>query len=114
KKKPSERFQGDGLPPLFLFQSTTNSQIIHSPFAKEARGRRLTALLGFNCGRAVTPPSLSHSRPRRKTPPSNSVLSVSQSFSTAYSIVGRGGAGAYLQQSMGERQGTPWTGRQSI
>ncbi|MEQ2271955.1 hypothetical protein XENORESO_011850 [Xenotaenia resolanae] len=40
--------------------------------------------------------------------------SVSQSFSTAYSIVGRGEAGAYLQQSMGERQGTPWTGRQSI
>ncbi|MEQ2259254.1 hypothetical protein XENORESO_008957 [Xenotaenia resolanae] len=38
----------------------------------------------------------------------------SQSFSTAYSIVGHGGAGAYLQQSMGERQGTPWTGRQSI
>ncbi|MEQ2315756.1 hypothetical protein AMECASPLE_025713 [Ameca splendens] len=32
-----------------------------------------------------------------------------QSFSTAYSIVGRGGAGAYLQQSMGERRGTPWT-----
>ncbi|MEQ2256642.1 hypothetical protein ILYODFUR_026208 [Ilyodon furcidens] len=28
--------------------------------------------------------------------------------------VGHGGAGAYLQQSMGERQGTPWTGRQSI
>ncbi|MEQ2263220.1 hypothetical protein XENORESO_004711 [Xenotaenia resolanae] len=39
---------------------------------------------------------------------------VSQSFSTAYSIVGHGGAGAYLQQSMGKRQGTPWTGRQSI
>ncbi|MED6281260.1 hypothetical protein CHARACLAT_019434, partial [Characodon lateralis] len=27
---------------------------------------------------------------------------------------GHGEAGAYLQQSMGERQGTPWTGRQSI
>ncbi|MEQ2238732.1 hypothetical protein ILYODFUR_036242 [Ilyodon furcidens] len=33
---------------------------------------------------------------------------------TASSIVGHGGAGAYLQQSMGERRGTPWTGRQSI
>ncbi|MEQ2297991.1 hypothetical protein AMECASPLE_000554 [Ameca splendens] len=42
------------------------------------------------------------------------VLKISQSFSTAYSIVGCGGAGVYLQQSMGERQGTPWTGRQSI
>ncbi|MEQ2245901.1 hypothetical protein ILYODFUR_032806 [Ilyodon furcidens] len=41
-------------------------------------------------------------------------MSVSQSFSTAYSIVGHGGAGAYLQQSMGERQGPPWTGRQSV
>ncbi|MEQ2265318.1 hypothetical protein XENORESO_005313 [Xenotaenia resolanae] len=39
---------------------------------------------------------------------------VSQSFSTAYSIVGYKEAGAYLQQSMGERRGTPWTGRQSI
>ncbi|MEQ2260806.1 hypothetical protein XENORESO_001692, partial [Xenotaenia resolanae] len=28
--------------------------------------------------------------------------------------VGHGGAGAYLQQSMGRRRGTPWTGRQSI
>ncbi|KAK5623102.1 hypothetical protein CRENBAI_019761 [Crenichthys baileyi] len=27
---------------------------------------------------------------------------------------GSQGAGAYLQQSMGEWQGTPWTGRQSI
>ncbi|MEQ2170827.1 hypothetical protein GOODEAATRI_004253 [Goodea atripinnis] len=40
--------------------------------------------------------------------------SVIQSFSTTYSIVGHGGAGAYLQQSMGKRRGTPWTGRQSI
>ncbi|MEQ2282000.1 hypothetical protein AMECASPLE_036033 [Ameca splendens] len=39
---------------------------------------------------------------------------VSQSFSTAYSIVGHGEAGAYLQQSMGERRDTPWTCRQSI
>ncbi|MEQ2280245.1 hypothetical protein AMECASPLE_017715, partial [Ameca splendens] len=39
---------------------------------------------------------------------------VSQSFSTTSSIVGLGGAGAYLQQSMGERLATPWTGRQSI
>ncbi|MEQ2243672.1 hypothetical protein ILYODFUR_009232 [Ilyodon furcidens] len=38
----------------------------------------------------------------------------SQSFSTASSIVGHGEAGAYLQQSMGERRGTPWTGHQSI
>ncbi|MEQ2276964.1 hypothetical protein XENORESO_015964 [Xenotaenia resolanae] len=30
------------------------------------------------------------------------------------SVQGRGGAGAYLQQSTGERWGTPWTGRQSI
>ncbi|MEQ2255018.1 hypothetical protein ILYODFUR_009519 [Ilyodon furcidens] len=28
--------------------------------------------------------------------------------------VGRGEAAAYLQQSMGGRQGTPWTGRQSM
>ncbi|MEQ2216365.1 hypothetical protein XENOCAPTIV_015081 [Xenoophorus captivus] len=35
-------------------------------------------------------------------------------FYTASSIVGRGEAGAYLQQSMGGRQGTPWIGRQSI
>ncbi|MED6238880.1 hypothetical protein ATANTOWER_031615 [Ataeniobius toweri] len=35
-------------------------------------------------------------------------------FYTASSIVGSGEAGAYLQQSMGGRQGTPWTGRQSI
>ncbi|MEQ2295607.1 hypothetical protein AMECASPLE_016110 [Ameca splendens] len=41
-------------------------------------------------------------------------FNVSQSFSTASSIVGCWEAGAYLQQSMGERQGTPWTGRQSI
>ncbi|MEQ2303598.1 hypothetical protein AMECASPLE_018590 [Ameca splendens] len=39
---------------------------------------------------------------------------VSQSFSTASSIVGRGEAGAYLQQSMGGRLGTLWTGHQSI
>ncbi|MEQ2227280.1 hypothetical protein ILYODFUR_036080 [Ilyodon furcidens] len=39
---------------------------------------------------------------------------ASQSFSTAYSIVGHGGAGAYLQQSTGRRRGSPWTGRQSI
>ncbi|KAK5600621.1 hypothetical protein CRENBAI_001351 [Crenichthys baileyi] len=44
----------------------------------------------------------------------SSLTSVSQSFSTTYSIVGRGGAGVYLQQSMGERQGAPWTGCQSI
>ncbi|MEQ2187703.1 hypothetical protein GOODEAATRI_007282 [Goodea atripinnis] len=36
--------------------------------------------------------------------------SVSQLFSTAYSIVGHREAGTYLQQSMGERRGTPWTG----
>ncbi|MEQ2285258.1 hypothetical protein AMECASPLE_029966 [Ameca splendens] len=36
------------------------------------------------------------------------------SSSTASSIVGHGEPGAYLQQSMGERQDTPWTGRQSI
>ncbi|MEQ2238620.1 hypothetical protein ILYODFUR_034988 [Ilyodon furcidens] len=36
------------------------------------------------------------------------------SFSTASSIVGRGGAGAYLQQSMGERRGTSWTGRHTL
>ncbi|MED6233716.1 hypothetical protein ATANTOWER_015528 [Ataeniobius toweri] len=35
-------------------------------------------------------------------------------FYTAYFIVGHGGAGAYLQQPTGERQGTPWTGCQSI
>ncbi|MEQ2316614.1 hypothetical protein AMECASPLE_034181 [Ameca splendens] len=35
-------------------------------------------------------------------------------FYTASSIVGRGKAGAYLQQSIGGRRGTPWTGRQSI
>ncbi|MEQ2243309.1 hypothetical protein ILYODFUR_005740, partial [Ilyodon furcidens] len=35
-------------------------------------------------------------------------------FYTAYSIVGHGGAGAYLQQSTGESQGAPWTGHQSI
>ncbi|MED6270905.1 hypothetical protein CHARACLAT_014901 [Characodon lateralis] len=39
---------------------------------------------------------------------------VSQSFSTATSIVGRGEAGAYFQQSMGRRRGIPWTGHQSI
>ncbi|MED6238553.1 hypothetical protein ATANTOWER_024547, partial [Ataeniobius toweri] len=33
---------------------------------------------------------------------------------TASSIVGHGEAGAYVQQSMGRRWGTPWTGRQSI
>ncbi|MEQ2247702.1 hypothetical protein ILYODFUR_011904 [Ilyodon furcidens] len=38
----------------------------------------------------------------------------SQSFSTTYSIVGHGGAGVYLQQSMGRRHGTPWTGCHSI
>ncbi|MEQ2289339.1 hypothetical protein AMECASPLE_031941 [Ameca splendens] len=36
------------------------------------------------------------------------------SFYAASSIVGPGGAGAYLQQSTGERQDTSWTGRQSI
>ncbi|KAK5619612.1 hypothetical protein CRENBAI_011261 [Crenichthys baileyi] len=51
--------------------STADGQIIFSPFAKEARGRRLTALPEVNCGRAVTsnfpyPPS--HSQPRRKAP----------------------------------------------
>ncbi|MED6268468.1 hypothetical protein CHARACLAT_022764 [Characodon lateralis] len=35
-------------------------------------------------------------------------------FYTTYSIVGHSGAGAYLQQSTSERQGTPWAGRQSI
>ncbi|MEQ2192635.1 hypothetical protein XENOCAPTIV_014743 [Xenoophorus captivus] len=35
-------------------------------------------------------------------------------FYTAYPMVGHSEAGAYLQQSMGERHGTPWTGRQSI
>ncbi|MEQ2160356.1 hypothetical protein GOODEAATRI_032841 [Goodea atripinnis] len=30
------------------------------------------------------------------------------------SIVGHGGAGAYLQQFTGGRRGSPWTGRQSI
>ncbi|MEQ2238574.1 hypothetical protein ILYODFUR_034559 [Ilyodon furcidens] len=35
-------------------------------------------------------------------------------FYTASSIVGRGEAGAYLQQSMSGRRGTPWTGRLSI
>ncbi|MEQ2181673.1 hypothetical protein GOODEAATRI_013953 [Goodea atripinnis] len=42
--------------------------------------------------------------------------STSQSviFYTASSIVGRGEAGAYLQQSTGGRQGSPWTGHQSI
>ncbi|MEQ2193233.1 hypothetical protein XENOCAPTIV_027214 [Xenoophorus captivus] len=35
-------------------------------------------------------------------------------FYTAYSIVCHGGAGAYLQRSVGERQSTPWTGRQLI
>ncbi|MED6281437.1 hypothetical protein CHARACLAT_021607 [Characodon lateralis] len=35
-------------------------------------------------------------------------------FYTTYSIVGHRGAGAYLHQSMGKRQGTPWTGRKSI
>ncbi|MED6254407.1 hypothetical protein ATANTOWER_025369 [Ataeniobius toweri] len=37
------------------------------------------------------------------------VLSVMLSFCLN---VGRGEAGAYLQQSMGKRRGTPWTGRQ--
>ncbi|MEQ2229174.1 hypothetical protein ILYODFUR_016244 [Ilyodon furcidens] len=32
----------------------------------------------------------------------------------ASSIQGHGGAGAYLQQSTGERRGPPWTGHQSI
>ncbi|MEQ2270672.1 hypothetical protein XENORESO_007833 [Xenotaenia resolanae] len=40
--------------------------------------------------------------------------SVGRSFSTASSIVNRGEAGACLQQTMGGRWGTPWTGRQSI
>ncbi|MED6249213.1 hypothetical protein ATANTOWER_011007 [Ataeniobius toweri] len=35
-------------------------------------------------------------------------------FYTTSSIQGHGGAGAYLQQSTGERQGTPWTARQPI
>ncbi|MEQ2169894.1 hypothetical protein GOODEAATRI_029701 [Goodea atripinnis] len=35
-------------------------------------------------------------------------------FFTAYFIECHKGAGAYLQQSMGERQGRPWTGHQSI
>ncbi|MEQ2182745.1 hypothetical protein GOODEAATRI_025381 [Goodea atripinnis] len=35
-------------------------------------------------------------------------------FYTTSSIVGHREAGAYLQQSTGERQGTPWTGHQSI
>ncbi|MEQ2169798.1 hypothetical protein GOODEAATRI_028852, partial [Goodea atripinnis] len=35
-------------------------------------------------------------------------------FFTASSIVGRGEAGAYLQQSIGGRRGTPWTGHQPI
>ncbi|MED6246092.1 hypothetical protein ATANTOWER_012749 [Ataeniobius toweri] len=35
-------------------------------------------------------------------------------FYTAYSIVGHGGAFAYLKRSTGKRLGTPWTGRQSI
>ncbi|MEQ2253731.1 hypothetical protein ILYODFUR_035365 [Ilyodon furcidens] len=41
------------------------------------------------------------------------LLSFSQSvsFYTASSIVGRGEAGAYLKESMGGRQATPWTGR---
>ncbi|MEQ2290780.1 hypothetical protein AMECASPLE_006471 [Ameca splendens] len=38
----------------------------------------------------------------------------SQSFSTASSVVGHGEAGALLQQSVGRRRGTPWTGRQSV
>ncbi|MEQ2231284.1 hypothetical protein ILYODFUR_037989 [Ilyodon furcidens] len=38
----------------------------------------------------------------------------SQSLSTASSIVGCREAGAYLQQSIGRKQGTPWTGHQSI
>ncbi|MED6247433.1 hypothetical protein ATANTOWER_001359 [Ataeniobius toweri] len=41
-------------------------------------------------------------------------IETSQSFSTAYSIVGHGEAGAYLQQSTGRRWGPPWTARQSI
>ncbi|MED6264018.1 hypothetical protein CHARACLAT_010358 [Characodon lateralis] len=35
-------------------------------------------------------------------------------FYAAYSIVVHGGAGAYIQKSTGKRQGTPWTGCQSI
>ncbi|MED6278391.1 hypothetical protein CHARACLAT_023336 [Characodon lateralis] len=35
-------------------------------------------------------------------------------FLSDKSTVGHGEAGAYLQQSTGERRGTPWTGRQSI
>ncbi|MED6240509.1 hypothetical protein ATANTOWER_022263 [Ataeniobius toweri] len=44
---------------------------------------------------------------------------MSQSFSTAYSIVGHGAAGVYLQQSMGEWRGhpgqvaSPWQGTQT-
>ncbi|MEQ2234845.1 hypothetical protein ILYODFUR_035579 [Ilyodon furcidens] len=42
------------------------------------------------------------------------ILSIHPFAIPASSIVGRGEAGAYLQRSMGERRGTPWTGRQSI
>ncbi|MED6231511.1 hypothetical protein ATANTOWER_023448 [Ataeniobius toweri] len=41
-------------------------------------------------------------------------FSQSVIFYTASSIVDHGEAVAYLQQSMGGRRGTPWTGRQSI
>ncbi|KAK5612702.1 hypothetical protein CRENBAI_008639, partial [Crenichthys baileyi] len=50
-------------------ESIADGQIIFSPFAKEARGRRLTALSEVNWGRAVTSnlPSLPpHSLTRRK------------------------------------------------
>ncbi|MEQ2314815.1 hypothetical protein AMECASPLE_015862 [Ameca splendens] len=46
--------------------------------------------------------------------PAGIPITVSQSFSTASSIVGRGEAGAALQQSMSERRCRPCTGRQSI
>ncbi|MEQ2281833.1 hypothetical protein AMECASPLE_034423 [Ameca splendens] len=45
---------------------------------------------------------------------SSILKSVRQSFSTTSSIICCWEAGAYLQQSMGRRQGRPWTGHQSI
>ncbi|MEQ2284998.1 hypothetical protein AMECASPLE_027321 [Ameca splendens] len=68
----------------------------------------------------ITDPTKSVKAPSRKTvknkksslKESNSITVV-QEFNSM-TEVGGGQAGAYIQQSMGKRRGTPWTGRQSI
>ncbi|MED6236982.1 hypothetical protein ATANTOWER_017080 [Ataeniobius toweri] len=44
----------------------------------------------------------------------HSINTVSHQSAIFYRFCHRGEAGAYLQQSMGGRRGTPWTGHQSI